>query len=68
MIKQFVIGVEIYQKPNGRFEVHTINQVGKFEDKRVNKIIKNDDADEGHDDYEFYANAVCTAVGELVND
>lgn len=68
MDNQFVIGVEIYQKPNGRFEVHTINQVGHFEDKRVKKIIKNDDADEGYDDFEFYANALCIAVAELVND
>lgn len=58
MTKRFVIGVEIYQTPNGSFEVHAINQSGKFDDdKRVNTIISNDD--------EFYANAVCTAIREL---
>jgi len=67
MIKRFEIGAEIYQKSNGRFEVHIIKQAGKFDDKRINMIIKNDD-DEGHDDYEFYANALCIAIKELLND
>lgn len=67
MTKRFEIGVEIYQKPNGRFEVHTIKQAGKFDDdKRINTIIHNDN-DEGYNDYEFYANALCVAIKELVN-
>ena len=66
MTKQFVIGVEIYQKPNGRFEVFVSHAGKQKTDAKIVKLIKNDDADEGHDDYEFYANAVCTAIREVV--
>ena len=67
MTKRFEIGVEIYQKPSGRFEVHLIKQHGKFDDdKRVATLIENDD-DEGYNDYEFYANALCIGIRELLN-
>ena len=67
MSKRFEIGVEIYQKPTGRFEVQVIKQEGKFgDDVRIPTIIDNED-DEGYNDYEFYANAICIAIKELVN-
>lgn len=51
--EQFEVGYAIYQIADGSFEVWRVNEDGK----RVSKL---------RGDNEFYANAVCRLIKELV--
>jgi hypothetical protein len=62
MNKKLMTKIEIYQREDGRFLVHRTN---RFNEQR--EIVSYDDENEdGDNSFEFYANAVCVAVGELV--
>jgi hypothetical protein len=62
MNKRLMTKIEIYQREDGRFLVHRTNQFGE---KR--EIVSYDDENEdGDNSFEFYANATCVAIGELV--
>ena len=59
--EQFECGYAIYQVADGSFRVWRLDEKGK----RVS-IVETDDEDDDTNSCEFYANAVCTLIRELV--
>jgi hypothetical protein len=62
MNKKLMTKIEIYQREDGRFLVYRTDRFG--EQREV--VSYDDENDEGDNSFEFYANAVCVAVEELV--
>jgi hypothetical protein len=61
--EQFEVGYSIYQVADGSFRVYRLDDKGK----RVS-MVENGEEGMGINAWEFYANAVCALIKDLIKD
>ena len=61
--EQFEVGYSIYQVADGSFRVYRLDEKGK----RVSMVENGEEGMDTHA-WEFYANAVCALIADLVKE